>query len=474
MVINGLTTFVVDRGRQEAMEYSLEMINDSICNNKDAKIFFGHLCVLAGAADSSGRPLLPGRLLYAAIVADIHDLPVALAKWFDEHRGDPAAPAIACGLNVAYQLADALARQQDARRLPEVALKTLLEYDPCKELLKKWAGSPVETAAVALGRAIATLNESQLDSPAAVSAAAKALVPEADIANLEKLANTYLALDRAVRRFDKAGTRETRLAAGRDMLAQVIATTQALLDLLQQTDSTQTIPPEDLAKVYISLRAATALLEGDLAGAIGDLLTLIPVERVKQEPFKSILRVAPVIADIAIAKSSDEVAAALENAAEPLGSWRMRRKSPVWGLSARLGGGGALEWARPAAGEDYRRAWSVGVYAPVGLDASLPLHFNSLVLGGMLQVIDLGSLASARLEQDSTGPSSIKTEPKVGVIEVFAPGVNVFLGLGNSPFVLSVGASWVPALRQPVSGGDAVSAYRITTNLSVDIPIFMW
>jgi hypothetical protein len=114
----------------------------------------------------------------------------------------------------------------------------------------------------------------------------------------------------------------------------------------------------------------------------------------------------------------------------------------------------------------------LGFHAPVGLDASWPLG-GTFTFGLMVQALDLGALVGARVEGGG-GAAGAKDLPQVGVAQVFSPGGSASLGLGKSPFLLSLGGSFSPGLRPVSTGGDARNVWRVTLGLSVDVPIFMW
>ena len=68
-------------------------------------------------------------------------------------------------------------------------------------------------------------------------------------------------------------------------------------------------------------------------------------------------------------------------------------------------------------------------------------------------MIDLGTVASGRMAALESGTEP-KAEPNLGFLQVFT-GASVYVGLGNSPFVLSGSFAYVPSIRTvTLASGD--------------------
>ncbi|HEX2689815.1 MAG TPA: hypothetical protein VHN14_24520, partial [Kofleriaceae bacterium] len=274
---------------------------------------------------------------------------------------------------------------------------------------------------------------------------------------LKPLAPHAVALKVAIHRYLAA----TDEAGRRAELKQVLA---AGLGLLEQTIKLDT-GLDDKASEAIGkgFRVARAVLAGDYVlgiSSIFELLLLVPNS--DSEAYKNIKRFGTLFADVAGAQSGDEVAAALESAASPAGSWRLRRKKRTWGLSAHVGFGGGVEHLTSGAHPD---GGTLGLAAPVLLDGYLDWKWP---VGAGVQLIDLGSVASVGFQKD------VQTKPDLGLAEILAIGPSISVGLGDSPFLISFSASWTPALRKQIDMGAPADVYRYLLTLSVDVPIFLF
>jgi hypothetical protein len=189
------------------------------------------------------------------------------------------------------------------------------------------------------------------------------------------------------------------------------------------------------------------------------------------------------VAQIAQAKSADEVASILEAAAVPASTYEVKYEHAMVAVGALAGVSGGFEWVR-ATGDSWSRAPIMGALAPVGITLSTALS-SKWHIGGMLSVIDLGSLVSSRFSEDTktneamTGMTTVKTDPQLKLANVFAPGVFGILGIGGSPLVLTMGGQVVPSAREVVTtlaGGSQTSSTRpaiqLLLGLAVDVPIF--
>jgi hypothetical protein len=91
----------------------------------------------------------------------------------------------------------------------------------------------------------------------------------------------------------------------------------------------------------------------------------------------------------------------------------------------------------------------------------------------MLQLLDLGVVASARL----SGNKEVQTAPtKIG--QFFAPGLFFGSGIGNSPAAVLVGYEIAPQSRSTQTQTGSVTntrrydASRFLFGLTIDVPLF--
>ncbi|WP_276135180.1 hypothetical protein [Polluticoccus soli] len=186
-----------------------------------------------------------------------------------------------------------------------------------------------------------------------------------------------------------------------------------------------------------------------------------------------LLRLGTFMASVAEAKSSEEVSDAIEAAALPAGSSRVKRESRGnIALNAYLGP--FVGYERIEGIDDQFQFNSYGLLAPVGVSASLGQfysvfsgkHTSSLSL--FLSAIDLGAVAAFRMEDDET--SQI---PTITLRELVAPGAFLIYGFGKTP--ISFGAGWQigPRLRNVTATDNTVSEMysRFSLSFTVDIPL---
>ena len=186
----------------------------------------------------------------------------------------------------------------------------------------------------------------------------------------------------------------------------------------------------------------------------------------------TVLKYGTFAATVAQAQNSDEVEAAIESIALPVGSASIKKKSN-WNiaLNAYLGGFYGNEYLKETPGPNW--AAISGIYAPVGVTFSKGLG-KAGSASIFLSAIDIGAFASFRLQDDTT-----KSLPEVSLKNIFAPGLGVVYGL---PWKLpiSIGYSWQlgPAIRELNIKNDNIDInssnglnYRWQFFIAVDIPL---
>jgi hypothetical protein len=525
-LINGLAQFIYDRAKVEAEAYAANRLGALLCDKTEVAPFFSHLCVVLQKQDTGLSLSAVGTFLGAAARKDLQRLPdVALiygAAQLDEVR-DPGGSnrrllfGARLGLASYFAVASGrnpldVARSLHAIEEPsdEQARRVLASVAFASELIdavmqqRGWqklaSGSPstLDLGCFALG-ALFTLDE--LDGSAPISKTdlkvlgqnlplvAQLVVDVASLnARLER-AITDMAAPPSGAGGDFGGATPQRRLSVKDY---VLLTTQALDRTVQDGVSlAHAMGVLDDAGVATakSLRAALELgeliVEGDLPGA-----ALAAVEQLEEltrrmakvgagatsELFGALSRLAPIVSQLAQAHSADEVAAVLQAAAAPASAYKNKYKSPTVALNALVGVALGKEGVRNGG-----TRWGdfVGAFAPVGVHATTPVG-DSLHVGALISVINLGALVSARFDADtSKTPGTIQSDPNVSFSNVLSPGAFLTLGLFGSPFLLGAGAQVVPASRQIVtadaSGGvhtSSAAGVQVLGFLSVDVPLF--
>jgi len=483
-LVNGLADFVVDRARAEAVDFALDQVSEVLCQEEKARRLFPSLCALSRAADQVRISLVPGSLFRDAVVADLRALALNLATAAEADSALVSRYPLSCGLRIADGVVRGLERREPPLPLAVAAIERLASECSCAVALgwRKDCPAAGPAAIERTPRAEALISAARLALASAAEGSTAPLELAATAADIDRrleearpdleearkvvgqLVGPALRLRQAFEAFQQA-TGEGRRDATRELIAAAVDFVGAALDGALALQGDAPAVQEARHRVAAVTALARHLLAGEYSAGIAALLASGLVDPAR-EPYGSLLRMASLAVEVSAAQTSDQVAKALEAAASPQGSWRLRRKKSVWGLTARVGIAAGLEQARGVP-----RGVVVGLHAPVGLDASWPV-WKASTAGVLLQVIDLGTLVGARVA-GSAGADGARELPEAGFAQVFSPGAAFFLGLGRSPFVLSGGASWTPGVR-PVETGSARSAWRFSAALGIDVPIFLW
>lgn len=194
------------------------------------------------------------------------------------------------------------------------------------------------------------------------------------------------------------------------------------------------------------------------------------------------------MASVSSAKTSDEVQVAIEAAALPSGSSRIKRESAFnVSLNAYLG----FYAGREEILGKFQR-WpafnSYGLSAPVGISMSIGnrqfygigkdnsyQHWSHTLF---ISVLDIGSVAAFRFANDS-----IASVPNIQLQDIVSPGLFYSIGIPKTPLSINLGAQIGPNLRKVYiedkeNPGEYINSYqdniyiRYSASLVVDIPIF--
>lgn len=187
---------------------------------------------------------------------------------------------------------------------------------------------------------------------------------------------------------------------------------------------------------------------------------------------KEFLKYSNFMASVAEARSSREVATAIDLFALPPGSSRLKKQS-AFSVSLNSYGGLAFGWENDVQQEvndalDEKEV--VAISAPVGIDLNFGLKNDLGSLSFYTQLIDVGAIFAYRFSNQTSRIPEIKFQ------NIIAPGFYMIYGFGNNiPVSAGIGAQLGPNLRKidPSAGLsiDETSAWRFGFILSVDIPI---
>ncbi|HTN05384.1 hypothetical protein [Agriterribacter sp.] len=206
------------------------------------------------------------------------------------------------------------------------------------------------------------------------------------------------------------------------------------------------------------------------------------------KPYKKLSLVIPKIAkygtfmaNVADAKTSEDVKAALDNAILPVGSSAIK-KYARWNLSVQSYLGAFLRFGKKDMNAGYAWTDRWGVSAPIGISLSHGFsQCGSLSLFASL--IDLGAIVDYQLKVDSVINSNgdkvpaISKDYKIKLGQLFSPGGYLVYGFGgNIPLAFGLGAQYGPGLSKiDTDAGTPVvlnPKWRFNAFLSVDLPFF--
>jgi hypothetical protein len=178
------------------------------------------------------------------------------------------------------------------------------------------------------------------------------------------------------------------------------------------------------------------------------------------------------------ARNREQVQAAFEAAASPVGGWQGKRYGEVRGSITAypgfvIGGESVLDEDGDAA-ETSEWALTGGGSLPIGMEWQLGKGSPRCIICGaglFLPLMDLGALLSYRLNH--TG--DVGSEPNTSLRQVFAPGLYLTIPISRKvPATILVGGQLMPSLRKVEADGgeESRSAFRGSVGLSMDILLF--
>jgi hypothetical protein len=191
------------------------------------------------------------------------------------------------------------------------------------------------------------------------------------------------------------------------------------------------------------------------------------------------------VASVAQAENSDDVKKAIEAAALPSGSARIKRETP-FNVSLNAYTGIFIGHENIKNIDDKVPFNTYGITAPIGIAISRghSLFFLGTGKNGwqkskygwssslFLSLIDLGAVAAYRFKDDEA-----EQVPTIQLKHIFSPGAFISTGIPKTPLSFNLGAQVGPTLRKVITGPGAsndVSSntyWRFSASLCVDIPL---
>jgi hypothetical protein len=252
---------------------------------------------------------------------------------------------------------------------------------------------------------------------------------------------------------------------------------------------------DTLFRKYFEIGYSTADLLGNISkknysAAINDVVKIYNLVRVQpikdnnypEDSVKSVVRAQSRLAKygsfmstVATAKTSDEVAKAIDAAALPLGSSRIKRETSFnVAINAYVGPYIGYEKIRGVDSSGKINAY--GITAPIGFSVSrgrsilfIPSKKHRTSSSIFFSLIDLGAITAFRFTNDST-----EKVPTIELKDIFSPGIFFSHGFGKTPISMNIGFQAGPLLRR-VRGDEndySKSYSRFSVSFLVDIPLF--
>ncbi len=192
--------------------------------------------------------------------------------------------------------------------------------------------------------------------------------------------------------------------------------------------------------------------------------------------YKAYKKYGQFIVNVAEAESKEEMQAAIELAAMPVGSYRVKRSVKYnIALNGYVGFVYGKETLRNRGTMDVpvsRNSKILGMTAPVGLAFSTSnaddVDRNGSSWSLFVSIIDLGAVTAFRLKEDAATDL-----PEVELKNFIAPGAYLIHGFKNTPLSLGAGWQYGPQVRNIANfeESDVVSAHSVRVFLAVDIPL---
>lgn len=471
-----LADFVGDRAAAEVSLWLVSSLEDEICS--EARTYFQNGCSLVASLKIPGAQV-PSLLLASAFRRDIEALPIMMLKV--NGRLDDTSAAILVGL---------LTQVRDG----ESPLALLASLATNKDIVDGCKKNAQSTSCILQGVGLLiSLTGDAVNAPEgrfdeSLPQMAEALTTYfqtactgemcSQIAAQLSQAKAKVVLQASFNLANKLRDYSTGTVDGNALqrAAEITSLTGDLVD-----SAVAIMPPsktrDDWVTVATGVRVAAGAFRGDYTEATRELLQFAEAEKFPVPP--SVARYAPFVVEMAAAKTAAEAKVALDSAAAPVGSWRVKRRGVTTSVTALIGG--ALGYETPAEGEGRRGSAAGTALGSIGLDVAIPC--GNWTFGPYISLLDVGQLLStpigAASTTDENGTKST-AEPggDIKAVQLFSPGLYLRVGAGNTPFTFGVGATVAPKLRQysdETSAGAskdiALTMIRANAFLAVDVTI---
>lgn len=273
----------------------------------------------------------------------------------------------------------------------------------------------------------------------------------------------------------------TRLQAAIDMIGH-LADLSNTLGITNTNQVTEFEKYRSAAKTFVTISKNVA--EKDYGIAVNGVFNLIEILELNKDSersplFKELLKYGMFAATVASAETSAEMVTALETAALPVGSYRIKRNNRL-NISVNSYGGisGGYEEFKAQGGGFFAPSALVGFYIGGGTQQKNVKNNDGCSWGAFLSLIDVGGIFALRLIGSDTTKNATTTAvlPEISWRNIFTPGIYFVHGFKNSPISLGIGLQRAPQLRLSDKNNSItildVDAWRIGAKLTIDIPLF--
>lgn len=189
----------------------------------------------------------------------------------------------------------------------------------------------------------------------------------------------------------------------------------------------------------------------------------------------SVCKYAPAMVALGEASNAEEVSAVLDDVVSPVGSWKRKQSEPLLSLSAMVGAHAGKE-KLDGGGDELERS-SYGLFAPIGVEYTIPLDSFCGSVGGTLSLLDLGAVVSVSDDDDKLAGGEVDSESGSTLSQLASFGVYFHCGIRSTPFKFGIGISESPSLRRiKFSDGTEsdVESTRVVAFFAVDVTLFGW
>lgn len=541
----GLAEFLIDRAKEEALQYIRDTLVKRVCSSETG-VFVPKTCKVMGDLDASMALSAIGKMLHAAVIEDLQVLPdrAFVLTWMRSPEFAYAATLVRLALPM---LEDAELRNNpldyaasihampevDCERAPwvdgsgDARCAETLAYLRLSSVLLRASASHVDTYTtaelpfIALGVAF-ELEQRFAELPASVRKILAAqltwksdalVLGKTELNRVEDLITESISLAAQLEATLLSLNPPNALGVNTVTSASVVLTARSaivgiaeLAQLTVQLDESR--PANDPLQVALDARGSLVAMSDALQGqdwgssalalfeTVDELIELYGDSQVSGTVslvFDEIGLYLPLFVEIANAKSSADVKAALE-AAFPAGGYRLKYRQPAVSLNGFLGvyGGGLyLTGAREQLTGEF------AMFAPIGVETTWPVKHETRKawhVGFLLAIVDLGAITTSKfleteiaeaptddMGNDVDADVTTSEEPsKFNIAALLSPGAYFTVGVAESPFSFGLGASVSPFALQEVNRSyvagevDAQSqsyltAIRFGAFLAVDI-----